>query len=335
MYRGYTEKQGGVNQATEDYKSYTKGQNDLHESKIKLENKHGQNYDVVHPRTGQLGKKKERPMSPEEKSVESRKQPRLNPPKGTISPTYPLQPIPKVKDPASPTTSSCSSDVSALQRIDQNHQDLVPKPVSLTENTSTTERPAHPVTCSDDSEPPSTPEQQRVLDTVMEGRNVFFTGSAGTGKTTTMRHLIRRLKAGNKKVDIIAPTGRSALAIGGTTDFTYARWIPDLFRRPLTELESRANGKVIWKRLNATQVLIVDEVSLIENLRFERLNRIMKAARHSDLPFGGVQLIVTGDWCQLPPIKPFQYCITCGHELETSLAESQVSGLRTLLLKRR
>ncbi|KAI1140326.1 hypothetical protein F5Y05DRAFT_314108 [Hypoxylon sp. FL0543] len=51
---------------------------------------------------------------------------------------------------------------------------------------------------------------------------------------------------------------------------------------------------------------------MVENFHFERLNAIMKDARNSDEAFGGVQLVVTGDFYQLPPVKPFKNCITCG-----------------------
>jgi len=54
---------------------------------------------------------------------------------------------------------------------------------------------------------------------------------------------------------------------------------------------------------------------MIENHHFERLNVIMQEARKSGAAFGGVQLVVTGDFCQLPPVKPFAFCIECGREL--------------------
>jgi ATP-dependent DNA helicase PIF1 len=53
---------------------------------------------------------------------------------------------------------------------------------------------------------------------------------------------------------------------------------------------------------------------MVENHLLTRLSAIMKAARGNDRPFGGVQLVVTGDFCQLPPVRPFQHCITCGRE---------------------
>lgn len=64
-----------------------------------------------------------------------------------------------------------------------------------------------------------------------------------------------------------------------------------------------------------TQTLIIDEVSMVSYLMFDRMNQMAKVARDEpDLPFGGIQLIVFGDFCQLPPVLPHQYCFQCGQE---------------------
>lgn len=100
-----------------------------------------------------------------------------------------------------------------------------------------------------------------------------------------------------KQVDIVAPTGRAALDINGSTSWTYAGWTPDSMKRPLEELKRAAGyGKWVKKRLMATDVLVIDEISMLENHHFERLNEIMQSARGNSEAFGGVQLIVTGDF---------------------------------------
>ena len=91
-----------------------------------------------------------------------------------------------------------------------------------------------------------------------------------------------------KWVDIIAPTGRAALDINGCTIWTYAGWVPDSMKLGIKELEKKANGKFVWKRLNRTEVLVIDEISMLENHHFERLNRIMRSARRNSKAFGGV-----------------------------------------------
>jgi ATP-dependent DNA helicase PIF1 len=178
--------------------------------------------------------------------------------------------------------------------------------------------PSH-IVANANTEPSLCPEQAALVNLILSGRNVFYTGSAGCGKSTVLKAFVKRLKehpTRPKRVDIIAPTGRAALDINGSTFWTYAGWTPDHMKRPVKELRKAAHAKFVKKRLRETDVLVIDEVSMMENHHFERLNQVMKEARGSERPFGGVQLVVTGDFCQLPPVKPFQFCLDCGRELQ-------------------
>ena len=160
-----------------------------------------------------------------------------------------------------------------------------------------------PIIAAPEPEPTLTPEQQHLVDIIMSGKNVFYTGSAGTGKSTVLKAFVKRLDEREKKVDIISPTGISALNVAGVTYFVYAGWNPDSSQKPLADLEHNARWqKYVHERLTETSVLVIDEISMIENHQFERLDGILKASRENDAPFGGVQLIVTGDFCQLPPV---------------------------------
>lgn len=159
-------------------------------------------------------------------------------------------------------------------------------------------------------------EQLALVEIIMSGENVFYTGSAGCGKSTILKHVVTLLRREGKKVDILAPTGKAALEVNGRTLHNYAGWVPQSLRQPLRTLECKARGKKVRKRLRATDVLIIDEISMVANHVFERLNCILKSARDSGKPFGGVQLIATGDFCQLPPVNGFEYCLICGTPLE-------------------
>ena len=165
------------------------------------------------------------------------------------------------------------------------------------------------------SERPLCQEQIDLIELILTGRNVFYTGSAGCGKSTVLNCFRQCLREMSKRVFIIAPTGRAALDINGVTFWSYAGWTPDSMKRSIRELEKNATKKRVKKRLEDTDVLVIDEISMMENQHFERLNRIMRVARGRDEAFGGVQLIVTGDYCQLPPVKPFQFCLVCGKSL--------------------
>ena len=173
------------------------------------------------------------------------------------------------------------------------------------------------------TEPHLCDEQLALVELIMSGKNVFYTGSAGCGKSTVLKHFVALLRREGKKVDIVAPTGRAALEVNGRTLYNYAGWTPRSLAQPLRTLQINARGKKVWKRLTATHALIIDEISMVENLVFERLNCIMKSARDSTEPFGGVQIIVTGDFCQLPPVKPFEFCLECGIALRASPCKSE------------
>ncbi|KAL1841469.1 hypothetical protein VTJ49DRAFT_7024 [Mycothermus thermophilus] len=172
------------------------------------------------------------------------------------------------------------------------------------------------------NEPVLCPEQLKVVELAASGQNIFYTGSAGCGKSTVLHAIRERLSEMGRRVRVMAPTGKVALAINGTTTWTFAGWTPDHHKRTLAFLKRAARGKTVRKRLRDTDTIIIDEISMVENLHLERLNAIMKVARDNDTaPFGGVQVIVTGDFCQLPPVKPFQHCIDCGSDLVSSSEE--------------
>ena len=165
------------------------------------------------------------------------------------------------------------------------------------------------------TEPNLCAEQLALVELIMNGHNVFYTGSAGCGKSTVLKHFIPLLRRERKKVDVLAPTGKAALEVNGRTIHSYAGWVPRSLGQSLSILKSRACGKRVGKRLRATDVLIIDEISMVANHVFERLNQVMQSARYSEEPFGGVQIIVTGDFCQLPPVNGFEYCLQCGTTL--------------------
>lgn len=142
------------------------------------------------------------------------------------------------------------------------------------------------------------PEQQKVVDLILQGHNVFYTGSAGCGKSTILKAFVKQLTSQGKRVKIVAPTNLAALNVGGTTTWSFAGWTPDSMKKPLEKLMAEAHGQETWKRFDSTDVLVIDEISMVENLLFERLSQIMTASRggrYGDGPFGNVQVIVTGD----------------------------------------
>lgn len=109
-----------------------------------------------------------------------------------------------------------------------------------------------------------------------------------------LKAFVSQLRDQGKTVRIVAPTGKAALDINGSTTWTYAGWTPGHMKRPLDELVKLAHGKFVSKRFRDTDVLVIDEISMVESDILTRLSHIMQAARGNGRPFGGVQLVVTG-----------------------------------------
>lgn len=161
-------------------------------------------------------------------------------------------------------------------------------------------------------------EQLDLVYLIKSGQNVFYTGSAGCGKSTVLKCFVRPLRALGKTVHILAPTGRAAIEVNGSTLWSYAGWRPETKERSMKQVLGGYKGKTkreLRKRLSKTDILVIDEISMIENFSFERLNRVLKHVKDSDQPFGGIQVVISGDFCQLPPVQPMTYCVECGQEL--------------------
>ena len=167
-------------------------------------------------------------------------------------------------------------------------------------------------------------EQARILRLAARGRNVFYTGAAGTGKSQVLRALVKYYSAKRVVTDVLSPTGIAALNVNGKTIHTYAGWSGKSKEFPIARLERNAGKDRNFRRLSRTEVLIIDEISMVSNFTLTRLDRIMRAARHVSRPFGGAQIICTGDFFQIPPVKPFETCLTCGKRMSRMERVSEV-----------
>ncbi|PRW58054.1 ATP-dependent DNA helicase PIF1 [Chlorella sorokiniana] len=141
-------------------------------------------------------------------------------------------------------------------------------------------------------------EQQRALQLVQSGRSIFFTGCAGTGKSLLLRHILRVLP--RDTTFVTGTTGLAACHLGGTTINSFAG-----IGRAEGSLEalmrSAARGESL-QRWRATTHLIIDEVSMMDGRLFDALEHVARKVRGSNAPFGGIQLILSGDFHQLPPV---------------------------------
>ncbi len=140
----------------------------------------------------------------------------------------------------------------------------------------------------------------RATDAVMEGLSVFITGQAGTGKTVCLTNFVQRLLAKDKEVHVTAFTGMAALLVGGTT---LHKWIgAGLAEGTVEELVTELSGRARL-RWTSTDVLVIDEVSMVSPDLFEKIEQVARILRGCPTKFfGGIQLVCFGDFAQLPAI---------------------------------
>jgi ATP-dependent DNA helicase PIF1 len=143
---------------------------------------------------------------------------------------------------------------------------------------------------------------------VGQGKSVFFTGSAGTGKSVLMRAIIAELRKKHlrepDRVAVTASTGLAACNIGGVTLHSFGGIglgkddVPALVKK----IKRNQKAKNRWLR---TKILIIDEISMVDGDLFDKLEGIARAMRNNGRPFGGIQLVITGDFFQLPPVPDY------------------------------
>jgi len=152
-------------------------------------------------------------------------------------------------------------------------------------------------------------EQSTAFDLYAEGNNVFLTGPGGTGKSYLIKAMVEHSKTSGKNCHVCALTGCAAVLLDckATTIHSWSgigmmNSDDDVILRRISQ---KKELKSHWKN---TDVLIVDEVSMMSKRMFELLNHIAKKIRGNNSPFGGMQVIFVGDFFQLPPIEKDGFC---------------------------
>ncbi len=143
--------------------------------------------------------------------------------------------------------------------------------------------------------------QEIALGILKTGASVFLTGSAGTGKTYVINQYVDFLRATSVPYAVTASTGIAATHIGGMTIHS---WSGLGIKQTLTpyDIDVIESKQYLHKRLTTTQVLIIDEVSMLHGTQLDMLDELLRSIRKNDNPFGGVQVILCGDFFQLPPV---------------------------------
>lgn len=140
---------------------------------------------------------------------------------------------------------------------------------------------------------------EHIVALIEGGNNVFITGGAGVGKSFTLNKLKEKYK---ERLHITSTTGVSAINVNGQTLHSWAGI--GLADKPVEDVVKKIRKKpALYKTLLCCEMLAIDEISMLDNITFDYVNEVLKAVRENDKPFGGIQVLLFGDFFQLPPVR--------------------------------
>ena len=142
--------------------------------------------------------------------------------------------------------------------------------------------------------------QSEALAILGAGANVFLTGAPGAGKTYVLNEFIRNARAEGASVAVTASTGIASTHINGQTIHS---WSGIGVATALTDNLLKLIRTRRRRRIQATDILVIDEVSMMHAWLFDMVDQVCRIIRHDPRPFGGLQVVLSGDFFQLPPVS--------------------------------
>jgi len=142
--------------------------------------------------------------------------------------------------------------------------------------------------------------QNQAMAVLDAGHSVFLTGPAGSGKTHVLNQFIREARANGKSVAVTASTGLAATHLGGNTIHSWSGIgiADELHKRHVSDM-----SKTRVDQIGKADILIIDEVSMLHDYRLDMVDQVCREVRADSTPFGGLQVVLSGDFYQLPPVN--------------------------------
>jgi ATP-dependent exoDNAse (exonuclease V) alpha subunit len=142
--------------------------------------------------------------------------------------------------------------------------------------------------------------QAETLAILESGRSVLLTGAAGTGKTCVLNEFIQRARRDGKSVAVTATTGLAATHLSGTTIHAWSGiGVHDTFDKRMAQNLGKQRQELIKK----ADILVIDEISMLHDFRLDMVDEVLCAVRNNQETFGGMQVVLCGDFFQLPPVN--------------------------------
>ena len=181
-------------------------------------------------------------------------------------------------------------------------------------------------------------KQCSAVDAFIRRESIFLTGSAGTGKSFTLKEICRVARTLHLKVGLTATSGSAAHLIGGRTLHSFLSIGLAKQSAQTLAAQTRQKYKPTYKSIRALDVLIIEEISMMDMELFEKVSDYLSLIRENSKPFGGLQVLFIGDFCQLPPVRMTKFCfksqIWQQMKMTTIMLTESVRHLSDPILKR-
>lgn len=150
------------------------------------------------------------------------------------------------------------------------------------------------------------PKQEKAYSHLVNGDSIFITGVAGAGKTSVIKLFVKAYQH-SRNIAVTSTTGTSALLLNGTTVHSYLG-----IGYGSEDVENLVSKIVQWKWLRKRWMeldcLFIDEISMLDPKLFDKIEEIARIVRDDKRPFGGIQIVISGDFCQLPCVGTNNFC---------------------------